>query len=403
MSVWLGRVRVIFAQPGFPGVMASAFALGLGYSFVGPFLSLWGTQEVGMRPSYFGLFMTLTSLSAILVITLLARWSDTHVPRKVMLLLGGTGGVIGYSVYAFVREPWILLTVGCSVLAFAALCFSQLFAFTRERYYHAEIPGLGPGFLMSIVRVGFSVAWTAGPSIGAWMMVTYGFRGSFLGAALLYFVFLVGVVWFVPYERRPAHVRAAVHEPVWRVLTRGEIAAMFVAFLCVYASHTMNAMNLPLMLTQDLGATGRDVGIAFGVGPAVEIPLMLWFGLLAGRGYSLRLLRIGGVVTALYFVLLNQVQAPWHVFIVQALHGMSFAIISNVGIMFFQNLVPGQPGLATAVYANAANVGNLVGFFTFGNLVGPLGHRRLFLCSAVLAGAMAVIMFLYRGRARTVA
>ena len=411
MGGWLSRARTILVQPGFGGqpfrrdmlpkiggLLGAALSLGLGFSFVGPFLSRWGTKEIGMSERTFGLYMTATSLSAILVATTLARWSDTHLPRKFMLLLGGAGGALGYGAYAFLHDPRLLIVVGCTVLALAALCFSQLFAYTREHFYEAHIPGVPRGFLLSVVRVCFSIAWTAGPSIGAWMMVVLGFRGVFLGAASLYFAFFLAVAWFVPYRRREADVRAVVREPVWRVLVRPDLFAMFVAFLLVYVSHTMNAMNLPLMLTNVLGASGRDVGIAFGIGPLVEIPLMLWFGHLASRGHSLALLRFGGVITAIYFVLLNRVEAPWQVFLAQALHGTSFAIISNVGIMFFQDLVPGQPGLATTVFANAANFGNLVGFFGFSWLAQPLGNRRLFLASATLTAVMAAILFLYRPR-----
>ena len=78
--------------------------------------------------------------------------------------------------------------------------------------------------------------------------------------------------------------------------------------------------------------------------------------------------------------------APWQVFVLQALHGTSFAIISNVGIMFFQDLVPGQAGLATTIYTNATNLGNLVGFFTFGLFVQPLGHRGLFGAAGYVEG-----------------
>lgn len=400
MARWFERAKIIFRQPGFPGLLLAAWLLGVGFSFVSPYLSLWGTQEVGLTPRGFGLFMTATTLCAIGVATTLARWSDTHLPRKAMLLVGGVGGMLGYAGYAFVRDPRVLIVIGCTVLALAALCFSQLFAYTRERFFDAEIPGVPPGFLMSIVRVCFSIAWTAGPSVGAWVMTVTGFRGLFLGAAVLYLAFVAAIWYSVPYQGRSAHVRASVREPVWRVLTRPDILAVFVAFLLVYAAHTMNAMNLPLMLTQDLGASRIELGIAFGVGPLVEIPLMLWFGHLAARGHALGLIRVGGVATALYFVLLNRVEAPWQVFVVQLLHGLSFAIISNVGILFFQNLVPGQPGLATTVFANAANAGNLLGFFTFSQLAQPLGHRRLFLASATLTLGMAVIMLLYRKSSR---
>jgi MFS transporter, SET family, sugar efflux transporter len=398
MTELLARTKLILRQPGFAGLLACAFALGLGFSFVSPFLSLWGTQEVGMKPLVFGLFMTTTSLSAIVVATTLARWSDTHVPRKVMLLVGATGGVLGYTGYALIRDPRILIVVGSTSLALAAVCFSQIFAHTRERFFAAEIPGVPAGFLTSVVRVCFSLAWTAGPSVGAWMMVSFGFRGLFLGAASLFLVFLIGIAWFVPFDHRPPHARAAKHEPVWRLLTRGDLFALFLAFLLIFAAHTINVMNLPLVITKVLGGSGRDVGIAFGVGPLVEIPLMLWFGLLAARGHQLALIRFGAASTVLYFLLLTLAREPWHVFPLQALHGLSFAIISNVAIMFFQDLVPGQAGLATTIFTNASNLGNLVGYFSFGSLVRPFGHRGLFLVSAALTAVTFVIVTLYRKR-----
>src|SRR3954463_7876543 len=120
MTDLVARAKWIFRLPGFSGLLASALALGLGFSFVSPFLSLWGTQEIGMRPLMFGLYMTVNSLSGIIVATTLARWSDTHLPRKVMLLVGASGGVIGYTGYALLHDPRILLAIGVTALALAA-------------------------------------------------------------------------------------------------------------------------------------------------------------------------------------------------------------------------------------------------------------------------------------------
>jgi SET family sugar efflux transporter-like MFS transporter len=394
----LPRAKRILAQPDFAGLLASTVALGLGFSFVSPFLSLWGTQEVGLSPAQFGLFMTATSLSALFVTTALARWSDSHLARKTVLLIGAGGGVLGYSGYALVRDPRALLLIGTTVLALAAICFSQLFAHVRDRFVARGVEGVPPTFLMSVVRVCFSIAWMAGPSVGAAVMVLTGFRGLFLGAAGLFGVFLAGVCWFVPHEARPAHVRTAVRESVWRVVTRGDVLAMFLAILLILAAHTINLLNLPLFLTDDLAGKGRDVGIAFGIGPAAEVPLMLWFGLLAARGHGLGLIRFGAAMTIGYFLLLPWAHAPWQVFPIQILHGLSFAVISNVGILFFQELVPGQAGLATAIYANATNLGALLGYFAFGALARPLGHRGLFFVSAALTAATFVIVVRYRHR-----
>jgi SET family sugar efflux transporter-like MFS transporter len=397
------RTRRILQQPGFAGLLGSSFALGLGFSFVSPFLVLWGTHEIGMRPSRFALFMTLTSLSGIVVATTLARWSDTHVPRKIMLLLGGTCGVLGYVGYALLRDPRVLLSVGVTALAVAAVNFSQIFAYAREKFFTSDIPGVPPGFLVSVVRVCFSLAWVAGPSVGAWMKVEFGFRGMFLGAATLYAMFTIGIAWFVPLTPPAPHARKAAREPLWRVVTRGDVFALFVAFLLIFAAHTLNVMNLPLVVTEVLGGDGRDVGITFGVGPAAEIPLMLWFGLLAARGHQLALIRGGVAATVIYFLLLPCARAPWHIFPMQILHGVSFAVISNVVIMFFQDLLPGQAGLATAIFTNAANLGNLVGYLSFGALVQPFGNRGMFLVSAAFTVVTLVIVMRYRPRKEQVA
>lgn len=388
----------ILRQPDFAGLLGCAFVLGVGHSFVAPFLSLWGTKEIGLSPEMFGLYMTAASLSSIVVSTTLARWSDSHLPRKTVLLIGGSGGVLAYAAYAWVRDPWVLITVACTLLAVQGVCFSQLFAHTRERFHAGEPGGIPAGFLTSVVRVCFSLAWTAGPSVGAWMMVQHGFRGLFLGAALLFALFVAGVARFVPHERRPPQAKAAAHEPMWRVVTRGDILGVFVAFLCVFAAHTINMLNLPLFITQRLGGTGHDVGIAFGLGPLAELPLMLWFGLLAARGHQLALIRFGVAATVGYFLLLLAARAPWHVFPMQILHGLSFAVISNVAILFFQDLLPGRAGLATAIFSSSASLGNLVGYLGFGLLVQPVGNRGMFAVSAGLTAVTLILMLRYRPR-----
>jgi SET family sugar efflux transporter-like MFS transporter len=230
------------------------------------------------------------------------------------------------------------------------------------------------------------------------MMVAFGFRGMFLGAATLFAVFVTLVACCLPLTPPAAHARRAGREPLWRVVTRADVFAVFVAFLLIFAAHTVNVLNLPLVLTQVLGGGGRDVGIAFGVGPAAEIPLMLWFGLLAARGHQLGLIRGGVAATVIYFLLLRCARAPWHVFPMQILHGLSFAVISNVAIMFFQDLLPGQAGLATAIFTNAANLGNLVGYLTFATFMPRFGNRGMFLVSASLTFVTFVIVMRYRPR-----
>lgn len=388
--------RTVLRHQGFAGLLGMNFLLGLAYSFVVPFMSMWGTLAVGMSPRQFGIFMTITSVSAIVLSTILASWSDTKVPRRTMLLIGAAGGFLGYVGYAFLRDPLTLAIIGAIGLGVAGVNFSQLFAHAREELNSPGKVHPDAALLMSLLRVSFSLAWTVGPAIGAAVMVHFGYRGIFSAAAALFFLFFIGVVSFVP-RRTHAPVAACVPKPTLRgALTKPVILAHFLGFVLLFAGFSMNMMNLPLLVTQQLGGTARDVGVIFGIAPFIEVPLMVWFGQLAARGHQVALLRFGVFVAVCYFLALTFVQAPWHIYPMQILSAASIAITTNVTITFFQDLLPGQAGVATSIYSSSFSGGGLVGYFTFGILMSVVGHRGIFVACAALSGTTLAIFLLYR-------
>ena len=87
------------------GVLLVCFVLlGLGGSFVFPFLSMFATLEVGMPLGTYSAFMTATAVANIAVSTVLARRSDRMVSRRPILVLASLAGVLGYAGYAFARD-----------------------------------------------------------------------------------------------------------------------------------------------------------------------------------------------------------------------------------------------------------------------------------------------------------
>jgi SET family sugar efflux transporter-like MFS transporter len=394
-------IRLVFRNRDFPGLLAANFALGMAYSFVVPFMSMWGTLKVQMSPFVFGIFMTTTAVSSIVFSTVLARWSDTHVTRRTMLILGSAGGMIGYVGYAFLTNAVALTLVGSFGLGVAAVNLSQLFAHVREELDRPENSGEAEAapFLMSLLRVFFSLAWTVGPAIGAAVMHHFSYRGIFLGAAGLFLIFLVGVLSFVPNRPHPPVEQSiAARQPMLSVLTRRDILLSFSAFVIVFAAHSINLMNLPLLITGQLGGTETEVGYVFVVAPFAEMPLMLWAGRAASRGHMMALLRIGAATTVLYFLCLLFVRAAWHIYPIQILSAISIAILTNITIPFFQELLPGQAGLATSLFTNSFNAGNLLGYFIFGLVVEHVGHRGMFGVCSALAAFTTVVLMIYRHR-----
>lgn len=371
--------------------------LGLGISFVGPFLSMFGTREAGMSPMVFGLFMTVTTLSGIGLSTVLARISDTHTTRRSMLLLGSASGVLGYVGFAYVRDPIWLTVIGALLLGLSSITFSQLFAHARELLITSGIPATDAPLYMNVFRLFMALAWTVGPAVAAQVMIRFGFTGTFLGAAVCYLLLAVAVFLFVPAVPVPGAADVA-KAPLRTALVRSDVLAHFIGFALVFTAGTMCMLNVPLFVTSTLGGTVEHVGIIYCVAPIFELPFMLWLGLLATRGDQARLIRISVLLAIAYYGLLGVVGAPWHIYLLQILSAAITAVTQGVAITFFQNFLPGQMGTATNLFVTAQRIGSMAGYLAFGALVAAAGHRAVFEVGAGLCAVALVLLWIYRPR-----
>jgi SET family sugar efflux transporter-like MFS transporter len=399
MQRLITSARTILRHRTFMVLLGCNLLVGLAFSFVAPFFSMFGTIEVGMSAVMFGVFMMATSLSGIAMSTALARWSDTRLSRRTVLLLGGLTGALSYVGYAFVRDVLWLTVIGCVLGGIASITFSQLFAYARDLLTRSDVPPRDAPLYMNVFRLFFALSWTAGPAVASWVMLRYHYRGMFLVAALCFFLFVLILVACVPaVPPTVAAQAAAARLPLRRALARADILAYFVSFALLFASSTMGIMNLPLLVVNVLGGTGQQVGIIYSVAPAFEIPFMLYFGLLATKGDQARLIRIAVVLAVVYYALLAFVRVPWQIYPLQVLSAAITAVVGGVAITFFQNFLPEQPGTATNLYSVAGRIGSTAGYLVFGVLASAFGHRAVFLaCTALCALALA-ILFVYRDR-----
>ena len=392
MSRLLRALRALGTTPGLFVVMLLCVLLGLAYSFVVPFMSLFGTREVGMSHFGFGVFMTITSVSAIVISTALARYSDTHWSRKSVLLLGGVGGALGYLGYAFVREPVALTGIGAILLGIFSISFGQVFACTRETLEASTIERHEIPFYMNFIRLFFALAWTVGPALAAYLMSHYSFRVTFCAAALTMLLFCALVAVFVP--RRPpseASRKAAAELPLSVAIKDRQLLAHVIAFALYFCCSTMGMMNLPLLILGELAGAERDVGIAYSIAPLFELPLMFYVGVLAMRFEHAKLIRGALGLGVVYYTGLALAHSPVQVFALQALSAAVVAVMSGVAITFFQNFLPNQAGSATNLYSTSSRVGATVGYLGFGSIAGALGHRAVF-GVAVLLCALSLAM-----------
>lgn len=385
----------LLAEREFVVLLISQLVLGMAYSFVVPFYSMFGTIEVGMSNWMFGVFMTITSIAGIIISTALARWSDTHFSRRSILLLSCLCGALGYGGYAYVRSVLWLTVIGSVALGIASISFAQLFAAAREALGRHGIADSEAPLYMNIFRLLFSLAWTIGPAISAWVMVHAAYEGIFLVCSGLFLV-LFAIVWLYIPARPPPAANPATRTPLGKVLRRPDLLCYFLAIALVFTCTTAGMMNLPLMILHTLGGDKLHVGVAYSVAPVFELPLMFWFGVLAARGDPGRIIRLGVIIAIAYYGLLFFVREPWHIYPLQILSAAMIAIVSGIAITFFQSYIPDQPGMATNLYSTANRLGSTVGYLGFGTLAEALGYRAIFLVCTVLCVAAFLLLWLAR-------
>jgi SET family sugar efflux transporter-like MFS transporter len=383
--------RVLLAQRDLTVILVCSLLLGLAFSFVVPFYSMFGTIEVGMSNWTFGVFMTITSVAGIVISTVLAGWSDTRFSRRAILLLGCACGAAGYASYAYVRSVVWLTIIGSLALGISSITFAQLFAYAREAIARHGVTDKEAPLYINIYRLTFSLAWTIGPAVAAWVMVGYSYRGIFLICGAIFLLLFV-IVWaFVP-SLPPTAIALGPPVSLTKLLLRRDLLCYFCAFVLVFVCTNMGIMNLPLMILKTLHGTERQIGIAYSVAPVFELPFMALFGVLATQGEPAPLIRLGVIIAVAYYALLSVVQAPWEVYPLQILSAAMVAIVSGLAITFFQAYIPNQPGTATNLYSNANRIGSTIGYLSFGTLASLRGYRAVFIvCSGICAGAFILL------------
>ncbi len=401
----LVTARTILRDKDLSVLVLCSMLLGLAYSFVMPFMSMFGTLEVKMSSLAFGAFMTVTSIASIVISTWLARWSDTRYSRKAMLLIGTTSGALGYVGYAYVREVWLLTLIASFLLGTSSITFSQVFAYARDALKRSTVPAGEVPFYMNVFRLFFALSWTFGPALAAQIMLRHSFRGTFLVAALLFVLLWLVVFAFIPRIAPSAATQKSAEQlPLSRALKNPSLLAHFVAFALYFCCSTMGFMNLPLLVLNTLHGNQGQVGIVYSVAPVFELPFMFYVGWLATRGDQVRLIRGSFVLAVVYYALLALVGAPWHVYPVQILSAAIVAVTGGVAITFFQNFLPDQPGTATNLYSNASRIGATAGYLLFGVLTTEVGHRGVFIVCTAFCSIAVGVLFAFRPReARAIA
>ncbi|MRT57310.1 sugar efflux transporter SetB [Enterobacteriaceae bacterium RIT693] len=359
-----------------------AFLTGIAGALQTPTLSLFLTDEVHVRPALVGFFFTGSAVIGILVSQFLAGRSDRKGDRKTLIFACCLLGALGCVLFAWNRNYFILLFVGVFLSSFGSTANPQMFALARE---HADHTGREAVMFSSILRAQVSLAWVIGPPIAYALAMGFGFKVMYLSAAFA-FVICGAMVWlFLPSMRKEPTVKTtATLESPRR--NRRDALLLFAACTMMWGCNSLYIINMPLYIINELHLPEKLAGVMMGTAAGLEIPTMLIAGYYAKRFGKRFLMRFAVAAGLLFYIGMVALTNEYMLLGLQLLNAIFIGILAGIGMIYFQDLMPGQAGAATTLYTNTTRVGWIIA----GSLAGVVAeiwnyHSVFFIALGMIA------------------
>jgi MFS transporter, SET family, sugar efflux transporter len=285
-------------------------AVGLSTALSFPFLSLFLTSAVHAGPIELSVFLLAQPLSGVVVSTVLGRLSDGRVARRRVLMVSATAGCISAALFSVLRTYWPLLALACTVTAMGGALLPQGFAYARA--FLAGEP-TAP-MITTTLRTFFSLSWVAGPPLASLLLNAGGFTTLYACSSGLYALVVIVVArWIV---EAPAVVKPSIDDEKTGVDlpadgARRSLWITLVGLVLLQSASGLNVQALPLLVRHNLHAGVGSAGVILGICAALEIPIMLGFGVLSKRVPLQRLILTGPLFAMAYYAIASVAQQVW--------------------------------------------------------------------------------------------
>lgn len=332
-----------------------AFLTGIAGALQTPTLSIFLTDEVHARPAMVGFFFTGSAVIGILVSQFLAGRSDKRGDRKSLIVFCCLLGVLACTLFAWNRNYFVLLFVGVFLSSFGSTANPQMFALARE---HADKTGREAVMFSSFLRAQVSLAWVIGPPLAYALAMGFSFTVMYLSAAVAFIVSGVMVWLFLPSMQKELPLATGTVEAPRR--NRRDTLLLFVICTLMWGSNSLYIINMPLFIINELHLPEKLAGVMMGTAAGLEIPTMLIAGYFAkrlGKRFLMRVAAVGGVC---FYAGMLMAHSPVILLGLQLLNAIFIGILGGIGMLYFQDLMPGQAGSATTLYTNTSRVGWII-------------------------------------------
>ncbi|ELR5592640.1 sugar efflux transporter SetA [Escherichia coli] len=361
--------------------MLVAFMMGVAGALQAPTLSLFLSREVGAQPFWIGLFYTVNAIAGIGVSLWLAKRSDSQGDRRKLIIFCCLMAIGNALLFAFNRHYLTLITCGVLLASLANTAMPQLFALARE---YADNSAREVVMFSSVMRAQLSLAWVIGPPLAFMLALNYGFTVMFSIAAGIFTLSLVLIAFMLPSVARvelPSE-NALSMQGGWQ---DSNVRMLFVASTLMWTCNTMYIIDMPLWISSELGLPDKLAGFLMGTAAGLEIPAMILAGYYVKRYGKRRMMVIAVAAGVLFYTGLILFHSRLALMTLQLFNAVFIGIVAGIGMLWFQDLMPGRAGAATTLFTNSISTGVILAGVIQGVIAQSWGHFAVYWVIAVIS------------------
>lgn len=359
--------------------MLVAFMMGVAGALQAPTLSLFLSREVGAQPFWIGLFYTVNAIAGIGVSLWLAKRSDSQGDRRKLIIFCCLMAIGNALLFAFNRHYLTLITCGVLLASLANTAMPQLFALARE---YADNSAREVVMFSSVMRAQLSLAWVIGPPLAFMLALNYGFTVMFSIAAGIFTLSLVLIAFMLPSVARvelPSE-NALSMQGGWQ---DSNVRMLFVASTLMWTCNTI--IDMPLWISSELGLPDKLAGFLMGTAAGLEIPAMILAGYYVKRYGKRRMMVIAVAAGVLFYTGLIFFHSRMALMTLQLFNAVFIGIVAGIGMLWFQDLMPGRAGAATTLFTNSISTGVILAGVIQGAIAQSWGHFAVYWVIAVIS------------------
>jgi SET family sugar efflux transporter-like MFS transporter len=396
----LSSLSTVARHPTLRLIGVALLLLGLHNASVYPYQSLIAIDRIGLSKPAFSLVLVLASVMAVTASVLFGIWSDQRGTRRRAALATAAASALGLTLMVAAPGPLTLILCHGILLPIASSLYGQLFALARLA---SPAEGRARDAILGSIRAAMSISflvmliyWTFAFGAGADVMAVY------LSAGLASFGMLVLLWWGWPRDGETAwqdapsglNMAQAVREiarphVLLRLLLLGALSSMGILYM-VLVSLVFEASPL---------RDASDVALYVGLVAGFEVPCLLLLPRLAARLPRSTLIAVGAGFYALHLLALPLLCDTPFIWVGTLIAGVGGAALISLPIPYYQDLLAGRPGTASAMLALQKLISDITAAtaFALGTWIG--GYETVALIGVTVAMAGAVGLYLVDSKA----